>query len=235
MTQTDNPLSDTHEQVEALLPWYVKGQLDGGDLAMVETHLQQCEICQQEIKAERHLAPEIRSAVMAAPSHVPSSQWQNFKQRIESQESEAAQPGMRPPRRQIPTKKHPSHRSRSFWNRPEKLRWVALAQAAVIVAMVGVAMPGLLSEPEKEYQTLSSASSAPERIGNIVVKFQPDATEAELRGALADAGVRLVDGPMETDAYLVYVTDAQKSHALNILRGKSVIALAEPIDAAEEP
>lgn len=44
--------ADAHAQVQALLPWYARGQLDAHEMSRVRQHLQSCERCRVELAAE---------------------------------------------------------------------------------------------------------------------------------------------------------------------------------------
>jgi anti-sigma factor RsiW len=45
----------THEEVQALLPWYLTQRLDATELALVERHLAVCAHCRAELALERRL------------------------------------------------------------------------------------------------------------------------------------------------------------------------------------
>ena len=50
---------DRHYEAELLLPWYVTGQPDLADCALVEAHLADCAACRADVAAERTLAAAI--------------------------------------------------------------------------------------------------------------------------------------------------------------------------------
>ena len=47
-----------HHDAEELIPWYLTGQLDDEDLAMVEHHLSSCAHCRRQLAAERRMIDE---------------------------------------------------------------------------------------------------------------------------------------------------------------------------------
>src|SRR5579864_1103033 len=47
-----------HHDAEELLPWYVTGQLEGDDLALVEAHLSSCAHCRRQLAFERQMVGE---------------------------------------------------------------------------------------------------------------------------------------------------------------------------------
>jgi anti-sigma factor RsiW len=53
-----NPIpsgAEPHDQAEELLPWYVTGQLDADDRALVEQHLSSCPHCRRQLAVERRM------------------------------------------------------------------------------------------------------------------------------------------------------------------------------------
>ena len=47
--------TDEHQAVQALLPWYVNGTLEGEELARVQGHLAKCARCQADAEWESSL------------------------------------------------------------------------------------------------------------------------------------------------------------------------------------
>jgi hypothetical protein len=85
------------------------------------------------------------------------------------------------------------------------------------------------SPAPKTYHTLGAA---PQRTdGNLVVVFDPDASEAQMRNALTDAEAKIVDGPNASGAYVLHVPADVRRQALTKLRAKREVVLAEPIGA----
>ena len=66
-----------------------------------------------------------------------------------------------------------------------------------------------------EYHALSAPAEA---VATAVVRFRPDATEAQIRQGLKDSGARLVDGPTVSDAYVVRLPREHYAAALDKLR-----------------
>ena len=115
-------------------------------------------------------------------------------------------------------------------NQPSWLRWAVAAQWVLIVGLVA-----LLVRPEQEpsaYHALGSGAAAG---ANLVVAFQPNTSEQDLRRILQAHNARVVDGPTVTDAYLITVPAAQRMQALQALRAESAVKLAEPLDSGAAP
>jgi|GEM_PF-487169 len=114
-------------------------------------------------------------------------------------------------------------------NQPSWLRWAAAAQ---FVALVGLGALLLRPADEPAYRVLGSGTAAS---GNVVVMFQPNTSERELRRILQAQNARVVDGPTVTDAYLLSVPAASRDQALQALRAEAAVKLAEPMDGGGTP
>ena len=93
-------------------------------------------------------------------------------------------------------------------------------------------IPAATAQP---IQGLPTRHRPPARPGNVVVVFQPDATEAQIRTVLTATGARLVDGPPGADAYVLSVSPSQREKALATLRASHPVVAAEPVDSAGAP
>jgi hypothetical protein len=83
-----------------------------------------------------------------------------------------------------------------------------------------------------DYHVLGSGVAAG---GNLVVVFQPNTSERDLRRILQAQNARVVDGPTVTDAYLISVPAAGRAQALQALRAESAVKLVEPLDGGSAP
>lgn len=203
----DSQLSQSHDEAEELLPWYATGQLDTADRVRVEAHLSACAECRQQLLVERRLMHEFR----AMKPEVESG-WNRLRARID---------GRAPP----------SARRSSFtelWQLATRPAVVTLAAAQL--AFVVLAGGFLLSMSRPAYHALGSAP--PPAAANVIVIFQPGASEQEMRAALDSAGASIVGGPTPANAYLLHVTPAQRTASVARLHGSDAVQMAEPIDSA---
>ncbi|MYN20108.1 hypothetical protein GTP81_25530 [Rugamonas sp. FT107W] len=123
----------------------------------------------------------------------------------------------------------------SWWraaaaNQPSWLRWTVAAQWVLIIGL-----GALLLRPDTDpapYRVLGSAVSSG---ANLVVIFQPNTSERELRHILQAQGARVVDGPTVTDAYLLHVPPASRERALAALHAEPAVQLAEALDGGTPP
>jgi hypothetical protein len=127
--------------------------------------------------------------------------------------------------------------------RPPARAWLlpGLLSAALGVALVttlrapapapaaaGHAVVAGAADAGTEYHALAAPA---EDDASAVVRFRPDATEAQIRRSLRDSGARLVDGPTVTDAYVVRLPRDRYAAALEALRHAPAVALVEALES----
>jgi hypothetical protein len=111
----------------------------------------------------------------------------------------------------------------AFLTRPA-VAAIAVAQLAFVVIAGGA----LLSLSRPAYHVLGSAPVPAD--ANVIVIFDADTTEGEMRGALGAAGASIVGGPTSADAYLLHVAPAGRQNSLARLQADANVQLAQPID-----
>lgn len=196
-----------HDDAEELLPWYATGQLDSAERAQVERHLYSCASCREQLSVERRLINKFQSMTPEVESG-----WVRLKARIE-------------PPRQIPQPRPTFFADLRALVRRPAVAALAAAQLAII-AFGGWLVT--LSQPT--YQTLGSAPAP--AAANLIVIFQADATEEDVRDTLKYAGASIVGGPTAAGAYLLHVEPRQRQSALVRLQADDDIELAQPIDGS---
>lgn len=215
---------DPHRSTQELLPWYVTGKLDAEDRAKVDTHLAGCAACRDELAAEHTLAALVADVPIAADNG-----WDELRRSLSST-SEL-------PRR--------SRQQRTFGGRqfalPGKFGWLIAGQAAVaMLAVAALLSPGGLvpygapvnvpdADRQATYRTLGSPDD--KRVGNAIVIFRPDASEAAIRQMLNDGHARLVDGPTEAGAYVLQIAPSERDASIAALGLKPDVVLAQPLDS----
>jgi anti-sigma factor RsiW len=198
-----------HHDAEELIPWYLTGQLDDEDLAMVEHHLSSCAHCRRQLAAERRMIDEF-----AQLSPQIDSGWARLRQRIDVPQ----------PRERLWDKLR--GQAAGLWeslSRPA-IATLAVAQLAFVVAAGAI----LLSLGQPDYRTLGSAP-APSS-ANVIAMFRAETTEAQLRDLLQSNGASLVDGPTAGGAYLLRVQASSRPQVVARLRGDRHVLMAQPID-----
>jgi hypothetical protein len=194
-----------HDEVQRLLPWFVNGTLASDEITLVESHVAQCAECRAELQAERQLASEIASM----PVDIDGS-WEKIAHRLDAEQSVVVGPA-------------------AWWRRKVPIAWAVASPLAAAAAVALVFVNVTPTQPvSQEYRALGTPASP--RLANVVVLFEANSREKDMRAALDAADARLVDGPTETGAYLLLVDGAKRDQALKSLRDSNAIALAEPID-----
>lgn len=195
-----------HEQVVQLLPWYTNGTLDEDEVARVDAHLADCAECRAEAEADNALAREIASL----DTNVEHG-WTALDARLD-----------RAPARRSPV---------ALLRRRIPVGWMIAGQAAAAALAIFIVVPPAQVEPT--YHALGSAPA--NQSGNVVVVFQPEASELEMRSALLGSGARVVDGPNASGAYVLRVPQSGRQGALQQLREMPQVMLAEAIDPERQP
>lgn len=196
----------THTEADRLLPWYANGTLQAEERLQVERHLVECAHCQQELAWLR----SIREAFAAqAEQDDVSANVQHLHRRT-----------------RIRRGKSPSS---SIWQRRERrLAWLAVLQSAVILALAVV----LLHRQHGPYRTLSAP---PDKGSLLVVAFDAQTREAQMRELVRASGARIVGGPTEEGAYVLRVPDAQEATARRKLDGSPRIKWVEDLSSGGNP
>ena len=211
---------DPHAVVQRLLPWYLTGRLATPEHDAVEAHLAQCPECRAELETERQWQ-------LLQPGHGAhvdvEDGWARMRARLAGAATATAiaTPPTPPRRRWLPP----------AWQSGPRLplrAWAAptLLSGALVAAIVVTLRP---ATPVGDYHVLSAPVPAG---ATAVVRFRPDATEAQIRQDLKDSGARLVDGPTVSDAYVVQLPREHYAAALDKLRKAPGVALVEALESA---
>jgi anti-sigma factor RsiW len=217
---------DPHVAVQRLLPWYLTGRLETAEHDIVETHLAQCPECRAELETERQW--QLLHPGHGAQVDVEEG-WARMRARLSGELPVTAPAPLTTP---LPAA---APRRRGWlppaWRTAPRLP--ARAWAAPALLSVGLAAAIVFTlrpvAPAAQYIALSAPA---EPGATAVVRFKPDATEAQIRHGLKDSGARLVDGPTVSDAYVVRLPREHYAAALDKLRKEPGVALVEALESA---
>ena len=210
---------DPHAAVQRLLPWYLTGRLETREHDAVEAHLAQCPECRAELETERQW--QLLQPGHGAQVDVEDG-WARMRARLggDAAPRPAAAPAPRR-RRWLPPAWQASPRLPArAWAAP------ALLSAALAAAIVVTLRPAVVVG---DYHALAAPAQAG---ATAVVRFHPDATEAQIRHGLTDSGARLVDGPTVSDAYVVRLPREHYAAALDKLRKSPGVTLVVALESA---
>ncbi|MBQ5946476.1 zf-HC2 domain-containing protein [Massilia sp. ST3] len=205
---------DAHRAAQEALPWLLNGTLAGAERSAVERHLDACAQCRAELDALRGLRAAARQP---DPDCDPERALARLLPALD-----AAPPA--PPRVTLLER----WRQMLAANDARWLGRLAAAQFAVIALLGGL----LLTQPSPDDSYRLLGAETP-RQASLVLVFQPDMPERELRRIARASGVRIVGGPTAADGYLAAVPDGALAPALARLRAEPAVLLAEPL--AEPP
>jgi hypothetical protein len=116
------------------------------------------------------------------------------------------------------------------WRRSEAWTRYAIALQFCMIVAVGGALLATRDSPTP-YRTLGSTPAAGRDAGSIAVVFDPQATEGEMRRIVSAAGARIVDGPTQTNAYVLALPHDRVDASLSMLQSQRAVLLAAPLGA----
>ncbi len=185
-------------EIELLLPWYAAGTLDRREAAQVE------------------------AALAADPKLAERLEWvrAEFAQEIYINEEAASPPdndvkALFAKIDALPTRRLAlSAASPTFAERiaelfaalsPRTLAWSAAAAALVIVLQAGVIAGIMFKENGANYRTASIPEAPPSDGAYVLIRFQPQATAADIARFLAANKLSIVEGPSGGGLYRVRI------------------------------
>lgn len=204
-----------HEDISALLPWYVNGSIDEHDRARVEAHSSVCQSCRDDLAHELLVFRGMTAETSI--EYMPAASLKRLQARLDGLDGEAAQSARAPaapgPRRSMP--------------------WQGLMAASIAVMAVAVSLLAAdrwaqaRRHAAADYYTVTTPSPKP-RDEVIRAVFSPTLTLVELRAILDESQLRIVSGPSEAGVYSLAATSGRPlDSSLALLRGHSEVRFAE--------
>ena len=212
--------SAEHQEVTALIPWYVNDTLDEPERARVKAHVGECAPCREDLAMNQRIFDGI--AAQPALDYMPMASLKRLQARLDAVQ------GQGPPPQAIPAE---PDRSESPWR-----GWIAASIAALTVTI------GLLAADrwvqfearanQPNYHTVTN--SIPRPAGEVIrAVFSPAITLDQLQAILDEAQLKIVSGPTEAGVYSLASNSGQTVRSsLALLRQHSTVRFAE---ATTEP
>jgi len=206
--------SAEHQEVSALIPWYVNDTLADTERQKVDAHVGGCAVCRDELAVHKRILEGINA--QPALDYMPMASLKRLQARLDAAQAQTDSPPMAP---QEP--------SRSDTRRG----WMAASIAAMAVAI------GLLAADrwvqfevranQPNYRTVTISSPRPE--GEVIrAVFSPSITLVELQTILDEAQLKIVSGPTEAGVYsLASNSTLTVRSSLALLRRHSTVRFAE--------
>jgi hypothetical protein len=207
--------SAEHQEVTALIPWYVNDTLDEQERARVKAHVGECAPCRDDLAMNQRIFDGI--AAQPALDYMPMASLKRLQARLDAVQ------GQGPPPQTIPAE---PERSESPWH-----GWIAASIAALTVAV------GLLAADrwvqfearanQANYHTVTN--SIPRPAGEVIrAVFSPTITLDQLQAILDEAQLKIVSGPTEAGVYSLASNSGQTVRSsLALLRQHSTVRFAE--------
>jgi len=206
-----------HEEVSALLSWYVNGTISELDRQRVDAHLPACADCSNDLARELYVYRSMTADT--AVEYMPAASLKRLLTRLDgivAPADGAADAGPKTMRRR------------------HSIPWMGLMAASIAVMAVAVSLltadRWLYSHPsgsQPNYYTVTTALPRPP--GEVIrAVFSPTITLDELQGILDEAQLRIVSGPTEAGVYsLAAKSNRPVSSSLALLRGHAKVRFAE--------
>lgn len=196
-----------HDEINALIPWYVNETLQDTERQMVETHLTGCATCRQDVQGLRALAAVLQAEVPEPRVDL----YARTAARLEQERVTGVMARIRELLTPVP-------------------RYALAAMAAQLVVIVALAGVILTARP---YTTLSDQPGGGGPAAEFQVIFAPQATTSQMRSVLTTFNARIVDGPTSAGVYRVAIplkpSGPTPDEILRRLRGSRGIEFAEII------
>jgi hypothetical protein len=208
-----------HQEISALLPWYVNGSIGEHERQRVDTHLISCAGCRDDLAQERRIYQGITAE--AAVEYIPAASLKRLQARLDGVAGAASATVSAEPA----AARKPSRRS-MVWQ----------GSMAASVAVMAVAISLLAAD---RWMQLRAHSSAPDyytvttpavHVPGEVIRavFLPTTTLVELQAILDEAQLRIVSGPTEAGVYSLAANSHRSvSTSLALLRGHPKVRFAE--------
>jgi anti-sigma factor RsiW len=203
--------SAEHQEISALIPWYVNDTLADPERHRVNVHVGSCAVCRDDLALHKRLFEGIEA--QPALDYMPMASLKRLQARLDAAQTQTASPPLEP--------------SRSDTRRV----WMAASIAAMAVAI------GLLAADrwvqfdvrakQPNYRTVTTSSPRPQ--GEVIrAVFSPSITLVELQTILDEAQLKIVSGPTEAGVYsLASNSTLTVRSSLALLRRHSTVRFAE--------
>jgi len=220
MTEHTN-ISDSYHPTAILLPFYLNGTLSDQERHEVETHLVDCQDCQQELEMMQGLHTEVKAYYTQLPQPSP-----NVFSRVRAQiEQEAAvERGASIRVKEDSTLTLGAH-LQELLQSVFSTQWAPALAMSIIVGQTGLLMWTMSSGPIGTYGPavgpVIERSVPPATLqmvhSNIEIAFREQASEKEIREIIRNHNARIVDGPTMDGRYTIEVSESDPARLKEII------------------
>ncbi len=214
----DQRIEDTleHQECSELIAWYVNGSIGEFDRQRVDSHLQSCAVCREDVLLEGHVYRHM--AADAAVEYIPAGSLKRLQAMLDALDTEASPRDARALEQR--------RRGSMPWQ-----GWLAASIAAMALALGPLAVDRWMQIHGRilsaNYYTVTSSQARPSA-EVIRAVFSPTLTLVELQAILGEAQLKIVSGPTEAGVYSLAVNSSRPvSLSLSLLRQHTAVRFAE--------
>ena len=218
-----------HQDISALIPWYVNGSIGEQGRQRVDEHLLQCANCRNDMALERSVYQGMTAE--RAVEYMPAASLKRLHARLDGIDT-AASADMAVAV-DAPEIEMPGRRS---------MQWPGLMAASL--AVMAVALSLLAADrwlqfrahaTQPDYYTVTTAT--PHAPGEVIrAVFSPTITLVELQTLLDEAQLRIISGPTEAGVYSLAANSRRPvNSSLALLRGHAKVRFAESAQSNARP
>jgi hypothetical protein len=208
-----------HQEISALIPWYVNGSIGEHERQRVDAHLILCACCRDDLAQERRVYQGMTAET--AVEYMPAISLKRLQARLDGVVAAASADVQA----DVPAAGKPGRRS---------IPWQGLMAASV--AVMAVALSLLAADRWMQFRARASApnyytvtTSTAHAPGEVIrAVFSPAITLVELQAILDEAQLRIISGPTEAGVYSLAANSPRPvSSSLALLRGHAKVRFAE--------
>lgn len=226
-----------HDEIFALIPWYINGSLDDNEARLTEAHSKMCLVCRAEIAAQKQIAERIADVDIEALEI--KAGFDNLRHRITTDGQASPKSWTERVKRALSTC-IPATNNLAASKIP-----LAFASLGLVigVAVLLVASREATNNVDPfatgaEYRTLAATPKLNNVENEILLVFQQGVPIEKVNQTLQDLGLVRVAGPSNTGVLRVRTSDVHtpRTSTLDIvaaLNRSPIVMLAEPAIAAE--
>jgi len=225
------PAAREHQDISALLPWYVNGSIDEPDRQRLDAHLALCAGCREELAQEQRIYEGMTAET--AVEYMPAASLKRLQARLDG-----VAPASPDPRADVGTDEFAAGQKAGG----RLGAWPGLMAASVAVMAVALSllaadrwMQFRAHAAVPDYYTVTTPTPRPQ--GEVIrAVFSPTITLVELQAVLDEAQLRIISGPTEAGVYSLAANSGRPVGAsLASLRRDEKVRFAEITQSSSGP
>ncbi len=218
-----------HGEIAELIPWYAKNQLSAAEQTKVKAHLDECELCRQELADCRGVAKSISSG---QPSWQPSAA--HFASILANVDKLEAGAQLAEIKQKTSAPGLLTLLGNWLKQTPAPVRWTLAAETLAFAVLAGMLfLPRELTLPggtDGSFTTLSNPDNQTEISGaNFHLVFAETATAKEISALLIQAKAQIRQGPNAVGAYTIEVPSGEAAAMEVMLKKNPNVKVVLPV------